>query len=60
MLEVDLVAKMTKAQAKRRLIEAQKKIDAVAFGDVARHMTTAQRNELYGMSNKLIRVINKL
>jgi hypothetical protein len=54
------MAKMTKAQAKRRLIEAQKKIDAVAFGDVARHMTTAQRNELYGMSNKLIRVINKL
>ncbi len=49
------MAKMTKAQARRRLDEARKKVDAVCFGDAARFLTSAQRTKLYGISNELIK-----
>lgn len=52
--------KITRSQAKKRLDEARKKIDAVAFSDFARHLSTAQRNELYGLSNKLLIIIKKM
>ncbi len=51
------MAKMTKAQARKRLSEAQKKIDSVAFGDAARYLTSAKRDRLYAMSNQLIRML---
>lgn len=48
------MAKMTKAQARKRLIEAQRKVDAVAFGDASRFLSSSQRTKLYGISNQLI------
>lgn len=54
------MAKMTKAQAKKRLKEAVAKIDKVAWSDVARQLSSAQRNELYGLSNRILMIIKKL
>ena len=54
------MAKMTKAQARKRLDEARRKVDAVAMSDVARHLSTQQRNELYAIANKLIMLAKKI
>lgn len=54
------MAKMTKAQAKKRLDEARKKVDAVAFGDAARYLTSGQRDRLYAISNQLISLMQKM
>ena len=54
------MSKMTKAQARKRLEEARKKIDTVAFGAAARHLSSAQRNKLYGFSNHLITLIKAM
>jgi hypothetical protein len=48
------MVKMSKTQASKRLLEAQRKVDSVAFGDASRFLTTSQRTKLYGISNQLI------
>tara|TARA_R110000824_G_scaffold61713_1_gene163851 strand:+ start:196 stop:381 length:186 start_codon:yes stop_codon:yes gene_type:complete len=52
--------KMTNAAARKRLNEARKKIDAVAFGDAARFLTASERGKLYKMSNDIIALIKKM
>lgn len=54
------MAKMTQAQARKRLEEARKKVDGVAFGDAARFLTSQQRGKLYAMSNQLIQLTKTL
>jgi hypothetical protein len=54
------VAKMTKAQARKRLDEARRKVDAVAMSDVARHLPSQHRNELYALANRLIMIAKKI
>jgi len=54
------VAKMTKAQARKRLDEARRKVDAVAMSDVARYLSSQQRNELYAIANRLIMIAKKI
>lgn len=54
------MAKMTNSQARKRLEEARKKVDAVAFGDAARFLTSQQRGKLYAISNQLIQMTKAL
>jgi hypothetical protein len=54
------MARMTNAQARKRLEEARKKLDAVAFGDAARFLSTSDRNKIYAMSNNIIQIIKKM
>ena len=54
------MVKMSKTQASKRLLEAQRKVDSVAFGDAARFLTTSQRTKLYGISNQLIALAKDL
>jgi hypothetical protein len=58
--EVVLMVKMSKTQASKRLLEAQRKVDSVAFGDASRFLTTSQRTKLYGISNQLIALAKDL
>ena len=57
------MVKMTKAQASKRLLEAQRKVDSVAFGNfdsTHRFLTTSQRTKLYDISNKLVALAKDL
>lgn len=50
------MAKMTKAQCRRRLAEAAKKIDTVMMSDHTRMLSDAKRKEIYALAGKVARL----
>ena len=51
--EVLQLAKMTKAQCRKRIVEASKKLDAVMMSDHVRMLTAAQRKKIYMLSGEV-------
>ena len=47
------MAKMTKAQCRKRIVEASKKLDAVMMSDHVRMLTAAQRKKIYMLSGEV-------
>lgn len=50
------MAKMTKAQCRRRLDEASKKIIAVMMSDHTRMLSDAKRKEIYALAGQVARL----
>jgi hypothetical protein len=50
------MAKMTKAQCRKRLDEASKKISAVMMSDHTRMLTDAKRKEIYALAGQVARL----
>jgi hypothetical protein len=59
MLEVVIMAKMTKAQVKKRLSECVSKLDNCVIKGQD-HFTPAMRTELMKMSNRLLNMKHKM